>query len=299
MTTPSPPRPQLLIATVDGAFFGRGEASPFEDCLVINQTGESVRANAADSASTSTADSPLASTVNSQSTATASPRVRVFDYAESGLSRSRNRALSNAGADIAVIADDDVRHPPAAPARVAAAFAAHPQADIITFQAQTPAGAPFKRYPAHARRHTVRSVMRVSSWEIALRLESIRAAGLRFDERFGLGAEFPTGEENIFLVDALRRGLAVRYQPQVIAIHPAASSGADLSTAAAVRAKGAAFRRMFGAAFLPVALAFAVKKYRLSAFSCREFYRHMRDGGARFDRADRGDGDNYNNLTGA
>jgi len=279
MATPSTPRPQLLIATVDGAFFGRGEASPFEDCLVINQTGESARANAADSASTSTD--------NSASTASASPRVRVFDYAETGLSRSRNRALSHAGADIAVIADDDVRHPPAAPARVAAAFAANPQADIITFQAQTPGGAPFKKYPTRARRHTVRSVMRVSSWEIALRPAAIRAAGLRFDERFGLGAEFPTGEENIFLVDALRRGLHVRYQPQVIAVHPAASSGADLSTAAAVRAKGAAFRRMFGAAFLPLALAFAVKKYRASAFGCRQFYRHMRDGGARFDRANR------------
>jgi len=228
-----------------------------------------------------------------------SGRGRVFDYAERGLSKSRNRALQHAAAGIALIADDDVRHPPAAPARVAAAFAAHPRADIITFQAQTPAGAPFKKYQTRARRHTARSIMRVSSWEIALRVESIRAAGLRFDERFGLGAEFPTGEENIFLIDALRRGLRLRYQPQVIAIHPAASSGADLSTAAAIEAKGAAHRRMFGAAFLPVALAFAVKKYRLSPFSCAQFYRRMRAGGARFDRRDRGENLDRNNLIGA
>lgn len=259
---------QLLIATVDGAFFKRGYAPPFDDYLAVNQVKRQ-------DANAGARDRPPA-------TAADDSRIQVFDTAETGLSRSRNRALHHATADIVVIADDDVRHPPAAPATVARAFAAHPRADIITFQAQTPSGAPFKRYPTRPRRHTARSLMRVSSWEIALRLASIRAAGLRFDERFGLGAKFPTGEENIFLLDALRRGLNLRYEPQVIAIHPAASSGADFSTAAAVIAKGAAFQRMFGAAFLPVALAFAVKKYRLSPFSCRQFYRHMRDGGAAF-----------------
>jgi len=260
---------QLLVATVDGGFFARGYAPPFDDCLVINQInrpgeisrpGESACADAA----------------------------RTFDYGETGLSRSRNRALQRAAADIVVIADDDVRHPAGAQETVARAFAAHPRADIITFQARTPDGAPFKRYPSRARRHTTRSIMRVSSWEIALRLESVRAAGLRFDERFGLGAEFPTGEENIFLLDALRRGLTLRYVPQPIAIHPRFSSGADFSTAAAVAAKGAVFGRMFGAASAPVEFAFACKKYRLSPFSCLQFYRYMREGSARFKRSDRG-----------
>lgn len=264
---------QLLIATVDGAFFERGYSPPFDDCMVINQ----IRRPAADNPRSATPPG--------------SPRVQVFEYAETGLSKSRNRALQHAAADIVVIADDDVRHPPDAQDTVARAFAAHPRADIITFQAQTPAGAPFKKYPPRARRHTARSIMRVSSWEIALRMESIRAAGLRFDERFGLGATFPTGEENIFLIDALRHGLSLRYEPQVIAVHPAESSGADFSTVDAVHAKGAAFRRMFGAAFLPVALAFAGKKYRRSPFSCRQFYRHMLEGGARFDRAGHGESD--------
>lgn len=258
--------PQLLIATVDGAFFARGYSPSFDDCVVINQIHR-----------------PAAGR-SRPATPAGDSRMQTFEYRETGLSKSRNRALAHATADIVLIADDDVRHPPDAPATVARAFAAYPRADIITFQAQTPAGAPFKKYASRARRHTARSIMRVSSWEIALRLESIRAAGLRFDEAFGLGAEFPTGEENIFLIDALRRGLNLRYEPQVIAVHPAESSGADLSTVDAVQAKGAAFRRMFGAAFLPVALAFAGKKYRRSPFSCGRFYRHMREGSARFDR---------------
>ena len=252
---------QLLIATVDGAFFERGYAPPFDDYLVINQISRP--------ASESTGNNA---------------RPKVFDYQETGLSRSRNRALQHADTDIGVIADDDVRHPDDAPVIIARAFAAHPRADIITFQARTPDGAPFKKYPPRARRHSARSLMRVSSWEIALRLESIRAAGLRFDERFGLGATFPTGEENIFLLDALRRGLNLRYVPQPIAIHPAQSSGADFSHSDNIVAKGAAFRRMFGAASAPLACAFAYKKYRLSDLTCRQFYRHMRAGDLAYQR---------------
>ena len=251
---------QLLISTVDGAFFARGYAPPFDDYLVINQI------------------SPPNGGEGS------GPAGRVFDYRETGLSRSRNRALHHAAADICVIADDDVRHPADAAAVIARAFADHPRADIITFQARTPDGMPFKRYPSRPRRHTPRSIMRVSSWEIALRLSSIRAAGLRFDERFGLGAAFPTGEENIFLLDSLRRGLNLRYIPLPIAIHPAASSGADFHNPDLVAAKGAVFRRMFGAASPPVEFAFACKKYRLSGLSCWQFYRQMRKGSAAYDR---------------
>lgn len=256
---------QLLISTMNGAFFERGYQPPFDDYLVINQISRP-------------SPSP------SMEGARGGPAGRVFDYRETGLSKSRNRALQHATADICVVGDDDVRHLPAAQEIIAGAFADHPRADIITFQARTPDGAPFKRYASRPRRHTRRSIMRVISWEIALRTASVRAAGLRFDERFGLGADFPTGEENIFLMDALRRGLHLRYIPAPIVIHPAESSGANFSSPASVAAKGAAFRRMFGAASKPLEMAFACKKYRLSDLSCLQFYRQMRRGRAAFDR---------------
>jgi len=260
---------QLLISTMDGAFFERGYQPPFDDYLVINQVNDPP-----------SSPPPIGGGMGGGG----SRPGKVFDYHETGLSKSRNRALQHATGDICVVGDDDVCHLPAAQEIIAGAFADHPRADIITFQARTPDGAPFKRYASRPRRHTRRSIMRVTSWEIALRTASVRAAGLRFDERFGLGADFPTGEENIFLMDALRRGLHLRYIPAPIAIHPAESSGADFSRPDSIAAKGAAFRRMFGAASPPLEMAFACKKHRLSGFSCRQFYRHMRRGRAAYDR---------------
>lgn len=209
----------------------------------------------------------------------------VFHYQETGLSRSRNRALQHATADLCLIGDDDVSYPESAAAIVAEAFLHNPSADIITFQTFTPDGVPFKRYGTRQHWHTSRSIMRVTSCEIALKTRAVRSAGLRFDEQFGLGADFPTGEENIFLLDALRRGLHILYIPVPVAVHPAYSSGGDFLNHELIAAKGAMFRRMFGAASWVVALAFACKKYRLSNVGCRHFYRLMCQGSADYEAA--------------
>lgn len=245
---------QLLIATMNGRFFARGYAPPFDEWLVIDQ-------------------------IDGEQPPPTAGRAKVFHYREKGLSKSRNRALQHAQAEIGLIGDDDVSYPQDAQRIITDAFAQNPRADIITFQAQTPNGELFnKRYPRRARWHNSRSIMRVSSWEIALRLASVRAARLRFDERFGLGARFPTGEENIFLLDALRCGLKLRYLPLPVVTHPAESSGGDFRNPELIAAKGAMFARMFGAAAEFVAFAFACKKYRLSDVSCRRFYQLMRRG---------------------
>ncbi len=239
---------QLLIATVNSRHFQRDYTPPFDNHLIINQT----------------------------KTNTPPTQPTTFNYPEKGLSKSRNRALQHATADLCLLSDDDIHYAESAQRIVIDAFNANPSADIITFQTQTPDGALFnKRYPTRHRRHTRRTIMRVTSYEIAFRTASIRAAGLRFDERFGLGADFPTGEENIFLLDALRHGLKLYYVPAPIAVHPACSSGSDFHNPELIAAKGAMFHRMFGAAAWLVSLAFACKKYRLSPVGCRRFYALM------------------------
>ena len=117
--------------------------------------------------------------------------------------------------------------------------------------------------------------MRVSSLEIAFRRSSLRSVELCFDERFGLGAEFPTGEENIFLIDALHKGLKILYLPIPIVIHPEYHSGGDFHNHNLIMARGAMFCRMFARASWLVALAFAFKKYRMSDISFGHFYRLM------------------------
>lgn len=243
---------QLLIATLEGRFFARKYTPPFDDYLIINQSERTDHA--------------------------AHNNANVFHYQEKGLSRSRNKAVQKATADICLIADDDVTFLQSAKDIVLQAFVDNPLADIITFQACLPSGAPYKTYAAKQKWHTQRSLMRVVSWEIAFRKESIVRADLSFDERFGLGAKFATGEENIFLLDGLRQGLKILYVPIPIVLHPEQSSGGNFDDAGLIIAKGAMFYRMFSYKAYFIALLFALKKNPLSRFGALKFYQLMLSG---------------------
>lgn len=246
---------QLLISTTNGRFFNRNYTPPFKHFLVINQIGSQTDA------------------INQDC---------VLNYQQKGISKSRNKALTQAVADICLISDDDIVFLPKAQQNILQAFKDNPLADIITFQTQTPEGGFFKSYPMNKKWHTRHSLMRVTSFEIAFRRQVILSTGLAFDERFGLGAEFATGEENIFLLDALNQGLKILYLPIPIVIHPQQSSGANFNSAELITAKGAMFYRMFGYLAYIIALLFAIKKFYLSKFGLFKFYQLMLVGIARY-----------------
>ena len=52
-----------------------------------------------------------------------------------------------------------------------------------------------------------RGILRISSIEFFINLDKVNKGNLRFDERFGLGAKYPSGEENILLADLLKRNI--------------------------------------------------------------------------------------------
>lgn len=179
---------------------------------------------------------------------------------ESGVARSRNRAIELATEDICLLGDDDQVYFPNTIDRVERAFSMHPEADIITFMEKTPQGELRKSYPKQAMRHSIFSVMRVREPEIAFRLSSVQRFGLRFDEDFGFG-KYVIGEGYIFLVDAIKKGLTVMFVPEVISIHPAESTATMGSTEKNVMySKGAMFRRALGPMSIPFLLAFFLKK---------------------------------------
>ena len=88
---------------------------------------------------------------------------------------------------ILLLADDDVTHPPGAYDGIRRAFAANPGLDLFVGRSLDPDGRPRKR-PLPRRRLTRLNAARASSHEIAVRLAPVRAAGVRFDEGFGVGA---------------------------------------------------------------------------------------------------------------
>ena len=74
-----------------------------------------------------------------------------------------------------------------------------------------------KRYPEEARQFTGSAHgLRRFDIEMVFRREKVQNR-LLFDERFGLGTKFLTcGEEEVWLIDALRAGLKIKYFPECI-----------------------------------------------------------------------------------
>ncbi len=172
------------------------------------------------------------------------PDIEVVPCSERGLARSRNRAVSLATGDILLPTDADVNFLPGAIDRVTAAFRERHDAMLMTFQASAPDGTPYKRYARQAHRHSLLTIRRVSSIEIAVRRSAFET-GLRWDTRFGINGRFPGGLELAFMKNVLEHGLPAYYSPQPVVTHPRDSTGHRHSAASAYF-RGAIYARLYG-----------------------------------------------------
>lgn len=153
-----------------------------------------------------------------------------------GLSRNRNNALNHATSDMVVIADDDNRYTDALIDNIFEAYEAHPEADVIHFQALDLEGNPLHPYPADY----------VCSVEMTFR----RKVSTKFDERFGLGSPLLcAGEEDVWMKDAKDAGYQIRYVPKPIVMTPRVTTGTQFAGNPKLQmTKGATFKHVYGTA---------------------------------------------------
>lgn len=165
--------------------------------------------------------------------------VRVLDFANSGLSVNRNQALRHSNGDIILFADDDNRYTDKDFDRILYAFNERPDLDIICFKSEDYDGKLDRDFPKSS--FSLETPPRgyfVRSCEIAVR----RKADIpSFDINFGLGSPYlAAGEEEIFVFDAVRKGLRVWYFPMTIVRSARETTGKKFASFAAVRrSKGA------------------------------------------------------------
>ena len=134
---------------------------------------------------------------------------------ERGAARNRNMVLEHAHADICVLADDDLRFVNGYPALVCEAFDACPQADVLVFNLIE--RRPIRKVNARYERVRWYNYGPYGAPRLVLRREAVLGAGIRFDEKFGGGARYSSGEDTIFLHDCLRSGLRVYTAPIALA----------------------------------------------------------------------------------
>lgn len=168
---------------------------------------------------------------------------RIYRTDTIGLSSNRNHSLSKATAPLLLISDDDVSYPEKGLESVIMAFREHQDVDIMTFKFESREVS--KYYPTSSLPlDKAPKGYFVSSIEIALRREVVKGR-VWFNENFGIGACFSSGEEDIFIKDCLDAGMQGLYMPQVIAVHDnATTSTRNLMLPQRPFTKGAVFIRL-------------------------------------------------------
>ena len=169
--------------------------------------------------------------------------IKIYSTPTKGLSVNRNHALSKASAPLLLIGDDDADYRAEGLSTVIDSFLRNPHTDIMAFRFDSISIK--KYYPDHQYDFGKRIKGHyISSIEIAFRKDSVKGK-IWFNEHFGIGAIFPSGEEDIFLQDCLEAGLKCMYIPKSIVRHDASTtSERNLMSDSRPQTLGAVFMRL-------------------------------------------------------
>lgn len=189
-----------------------------------------------------------------------------------GLSISRNILLSLSQGDFSWILDDDVSPCFTGIKNLISFLEANSDIAALSCKFTDIEGVTRKNYKNHNFEHGIFSIMKVSSIELILNRRFLGESAIAFDENFGLGAKYPSGEENILLSDILRKGGLIKFFPEVICFHPVVTSASVKFDQKSWNARGALMRRVFGAFGILFFVPFFLKRVQSGQTSLSNFF---------------------------
>ena len=132
-------------------------------------------------------------------------KIKWISLNEKGVGLSRNTALMRSNADILLIADDDVVYDDGFVDLVTSEYTKYKNADIITFNLKSlnPERQEILDTKSH-RLHWYNS-LKYGAFRISIKREYAFKYRLSFSLLFGGGAPYQAGEDNLFLIDALKK----------------------------------------------------------------------------------------------
>jgi len=144
--------------------------------------------------------------------------IKFMSFAERGVGLSRNNALMRSSADISIMADDDMVYVDGYKDIVLKAFKSNPKADMIMFNV------PIHKKSGQTNVKVVRNervrlfnALKYGTVNIAFKREAIFRENMYFSLLFGGGSRYGSGEDSIFIKDALKNGLLIITSTEVIA----------------------------------------------------------------------------------
>lgn len=155
--------------------------------------------------------------------------IRISQIKGNGVTISRNNAIALADGDIGLFSDDDVKYRLEWLENLKTKFENDSNLDVAIFKIKTLDGEPeYRDYPNEIIEY--KKAPSVGTIQIAIRLGSIQAKNIKFDERFGAGNTFLIGsDEQIFVHDCIANGMKVVYFPEYVVQHKYESTAKYLS----------------------------------------------------------------------
>ena len=165
------------------------------DCLIINQAGKNSYEEIEEDGK----------------------KIRMITTDTKGLARSRNLALLNSTADIVIFADDDEVFEDGYLQRIKDGFIRYPDVDFFVFRTIVyQEGKEIIKVKENKDLKFYNS-LRYGSVHFVFRREAIAHKNLYLPTNFGAGTDIGSGEDSIFILSAIRSGLRVRTNTDLIA----------------------------------------------------------------------------------
>lgn len=148
-------------------------------------------------------------------------QIKMFSFNERGVGLSRNNALMRADADIVIFADNDVVYVDDYISIVQNEFEKQKDADMIVFQVPEIEKKEEKEDKNKNKRVRVHNCLKYGAVRFAVKRESLIKKNIYFSLLFGGGAVYGSGEDSIFIMDCIRKGLKVYRSNKILGyLHP-------------------------------------------------------------------------------
>lgn len=205
-----------------------------------------------------------------------------------GLSKNRNNCLEHIDGDIVYICDDDVSLLYEGILKIIEKFKNSDNIDVLRCQIKTFEGKPYKQYkPVEYKIDSLSQLTNFSSIEMTVKSAFIKENHIWFDEKFGIGAQYPTGEDFIFITDIFKKNGNIVHHPIDIVEHEEFGTGGILSNDIII-GRGAVFARVFANLGLIANIYFAIKnkkKYK-GKYTFWEYNKLLFQGNSSYNRSE-------------
>lgn len=157
-----------------------------------------------------------------------------------GVAKNRNNLLRMATSPLLLFSDDDVVNSPAQLQAVIEQARLHPDDALLCFKIDYVAFPKYYHDFEFLLSRPAKGFYMINP-ELMMRRSQVQGH-VWFNEHFGIGAEYPIGEEDVFMEDCRRRGIDGHFVPIEIGRHDDPTSAEKIGQSpAAIKTKGAIF----------------------------------------------------------